>query len=291
MIDDDLPDNLKNAILEWNLGMAGKDLAVLCADEWENRQIIFEYNYPDPSLALLSRFGMPVEPGIKTAAVIQPGREFGIRFKDYRVELFGVRGRFRLGGRDQQPEGLFDLDESLFLGGLYGVFDFPLNADTMATMSLHGWRMRLFVRGIDTYVEQIWHTIEGRWFRFVFNMNCGHEPDIVTDSRNLKKLADGLELFNLVIEGLKKPPRKRVYTLEEFKADAYQAIERLAKAPDRRGKKNKRRVRRVLAKEALAEKIGCGKQTVYDFIEENPGLWEEFTKHFEQARNSASVTP
>jgi hypothetical protein len=286
----DFNEETSRIIQQWELEMVGRDMPT--HTQFDQRSYVPNYDLPDPALSLLARFGMPQVP---TASVVQPGKEFGDKYKDYCVELFGVRGQLRKGKRTEQPDGVFEIDESSFIAGAYGVWEFPVqqqNVESWFTLSVHVWRMRLVARGLSPYVEQIWQTVEGRWLRNVLNMNAGLGPDIVKDAANLKKLADGLRLFNLVIEQVKlRSPHERVYSFEAFKQDAYQAIEQLARQPGRRrGKKNKRRARRILAKEVLADKIGCGKQTLYDFINENEGLWGHFEKLFEMLRADPSTS-
>lgn len=270
-----LEDEVWSHIQHWSLDTIGQDIPSV--NEWNNRAVFFKYDLPDPGLSLLARLGMPPVP---LAAVIQPGREFSDKFSNYKVELLGVRGQFRKGRRAEQPDGVFELNESTFIAPAYGVWEVPVrtrDGETWYTLSIHIWRMRLFARGVESFIEQLWHTHEGRWLRIVLNMRTGHGSDIQIDVAALKKLADGLPLFNLVLQAATSPPQ-RLYPLEDFKRDAYQAIEKLARLPERRGKQGKRRARRILAKEVLADRIGCGKQTLYDFINQNEGLWDSFCK-------------
>lgn len=275
-----LEDEVWSQLHHWYLDTADQALPVL--NEWDSRRIIPKYELHDPGLSLLARLGMPPVP---LAAVIQPGREFSDKFTNYKVELLGIRGQLRRGRRDEQPDGVFEINDPDHIAPVYGVWEFPITKNEVVswvTMSIHVWRMRLFARGVEAYIEQLWHTHQQRWLRVVFNMRTGHGSDILIDVAALKKLAEGLPLFNIVLQAVSLPRQsQKLYPFEDFKRDAYQAIEKLARLPERRGKKGKRRARRILAKEVLADRIGCAKQTLYDFINQNEGLWDHFCKLYE----------
>ncbi len=290
MIDDEkfgLDDEAKRIIQEWELDTADMEFPPV-PGQWEERIMEVHPTYRDPSTSLLARCGMP--PGLTNVVATRWGGEYHPRFSNFRVEIFGILGQLREGGLADQPPGLFDAPDSLqLISGAYGVFVQNTFDGRIVTLSVHIWRTRLFLRNAYMYVEEIYHAPSDRFLRNVFNMNSGHGPDIQSDIVTLKKLADGLPLLNLVLEEA-KPRRGRTFTLEQFKQDAYQAIEILARQSQRKGPKGKRRARRVLSVEPLAAKMGYAKQTVYDVIKEDTGLWKHLSALFEIMKNEPQTT-
>jgi hypothetical protein len=143
-------DEARLKLLEHQLALAGKEVPVLAYVPWERRTVWFEYNLPELSLPLLAKFGMPV--GLPFAMASLPGCEFGPQFKNYWVEMFGIRRQFRKGRKAEQPDGVFEFEDTQQILGLYGVFETPIvsGPDTPPseywTLSIHIWRLRLFSR-------------------------------------------------------------------------------------------------------------------------------------------------
>ncbi len=282
-----LDDEAKRIIQEWELETADMQFPPV-PGKWEERMMEVNTTYRDPSSSLLARCGMP--PGLPTVVAARWGGEYHPRFSNFRVEMFGILGQLREGLLEDQPPGFFDPpDPSQLIAGSYGVFEQHTFDGKIITLSVHIWRTRLFLRDEFMYVEEIYHAPSDRFLRNVFNMRSGHGPDIESDVVSLKKLADGLPLLNLVLSEV-KPRSEKAYTLEQFKRDAYTAIEILARQHQRKGPKGKRRARRVLAMEPFANKIGCGKQTAYNFLKEADGLWDHFSALFDILKNEPQTT-
>lgn len=273
-------DDAKQVVQEWLLDRTGEGLPVLYANDFDQEWYVFQFNERDPSLSLLARMGMPIDI-LPLAAAIIPGRKYSGEFKDFRVELFGLRGAIRDGNISQHPD--LSKTESEFLAGAYGVFEFPIS-EKPHVMSLHIWRVRLFMKGSEMYLEQLWHTQLGKWLRNIFNLNCDHGEGVEQDAQNLKKIAKGMPLLHLTLNSVKPQP-----DLDKFTEEAYQAIDRLARNQARRAKRGKQRVWRGLYVEPLAAEIGCGKQTVYKY-KNVPGLWQHLDSLYDLIKSEPSLS-
>jgi hypothetical protein len=213
-------------------------------------------------LNVLFELGMPSDVD-RVRLVVKDCKLYDPRFKGYSIEIFGIKAT-----AEDEP------------GKTPLLLPVPDEENGEPVFLAHVWLKRIGREGIKSVVEEIWSPTEG-WLLLAVST-----PDIPDKERidGLKNLVSGL----LITNKLKR--RTSIYTLEDFKQDAYLALEKMATVPRRTGKKNQRRSPQGFNIRYLADIIDRSHQTVYEFLKE-PGLRKDLEDRFKTLLREKNKMP
>jgi hypothetical protein len=163
----------------------------------------------DPQLPLLCGLGMPSQ--VERVLILEPGKFIDEKYKDFAVELFGVRAPIpddfpfplypemqEKHWSAQQPERGVKLDGLRPAG--YVRFQ---ESDTKGIIEMQVWRHRVYLDNSPIYVENLWSVSTG-WIPMI----CGIQfANPAKTTAQLKRLADGYMLGFLAEDELNRETR------------------------------------------------------------------------------------
>lgn len=162
----------------------------------------------DPQLPLLCGLGMPGKP--ERVLIIEPGRFIDEKYKDFTVELFGVRGSVpdeEFSTFLEKPEAHWSPARPKYMGKPDGLLPAGYlrcrRIDTKEIIEMHVWRHRVFLNNSPIYLESLWSASVG-WVPMVCGIQFGDPRKVAAQ---IKKLADAIMLGLLTQEELNREAR------------------------------------------------------------------------------------
>ena len=260
--------SLNHELADWKHSDDGNK-ALVFYDEWaSNVYYTGEYLYQEPQMPLLIKLGFPQD--AKPALVNFLGAEFDNKYKDFRVEYFGINGGSWAGGLDDRPANIVN-DPHAFAHIVCQLPDNLSNGVSSLTLT-NAWRGRLFMRDSGMYVEHLWDANRRINTRSIYNVGCENDSDLTKTEAQVARLARGLGLFLLSKAGVKSPRKPRM-SEAEFLIAGQSAAVALAKA----GKLE-------ITVKNLAKQMKKDRETVSICKATYPEAWNTILQKFTEAK-------
>jgi len=186
------------------------------------------------------------------------GTSYGPQWRDYLVEFVGVPvARVREVGRPISCGMLPDVEIDL---------EHRIPSRQKDTLLL--CRARVFYKRSFGYLE------------IYYNRPLSARVDIKNirhaTQEEMAAIRQGMKILKIV----SRRTLEGATSLESFISRSRAAIREMVNEPIGKGQLNKRRRRAQLTKLRLAESLSCSRQTLYNFLDESPGLWTELIEYY-----------